>query len=460
MSERTLTSRTLARRADGSVRVTEHAREELRKALLGLLDAVATATGRETFYNTKEEQMAAEEALHRDVFDIDRGLYGVVLALPGVNDHATQQGLARLLDQPHNGAALLDERQEGALIRHLAGRLPPQRLFKLFITLRQRRINNRRTRRLILSSILGSDRLAFWAVKYRHKLREALRHALGTGVANGLRTLTDPIRLERMLGKYLGANADRDAAWQCVHFILGGRREYTLPLLRAFTQAKSDLERGAQLPVEVLGGIRSRYHKGVPHARVLELARQGGSISEGQKLALQRSAARHDVELAFDPTRADLVRLYVYALECVMTPEVRAALDDRARAQARHLPVRYERVGIVVDTSASMQGTAQGKYRPLAVALALRDVLAASAREARVAASQGAFDEHGLIRPVGDTCLARAVAELLQDDLDALYLLSDGYENAPAGRVDEVLRALRGLGVTTPVYQLTPVLAG
>ena len=77
-------------------------------------------------------------------------------------------------DRPREQA---DKQQEAALIRHLAGRLPPQRLFKLFVALRQRRVNNRRTRRLILSSILGSDRLAFWAVKYRHKLREALRPA-------------------------------------------------------------------------------------------------------------------------------------------------------------------------------------------------------------------------------------------------------------------------------------------
>jgi hypothetical protein len=43
---------------------------------------------------------------------------------------------------------------------------------------------------------------------------------------------------------------------------------------------------------------------------------------------------------------------------------------------------------------------------------------------------------------------------------DAVYLLTDGYENAPSGRVDEVVRALRGLGVRTPIYQATPVLAG
>jgi hypothetical protein len=343
--------------SQGAVRVAPEAREQVRAAVLSFLDAAVTATGRETFYNTREEQQAAELAVHQAVWRADRGLYAALLALPGVNDHPTQVGLQRLLDEPHpgEGRALLGQEQEARLLEHLAGRLPPQRLFKLFVALRQARVNNRRTRRLILRSILGSGKLPFWAVKYRLKLRAALRHALGTGVANGVRDLTaradldgaGRARLDRYLGRYLPEGADRDTVRQCVCFILGGRRDYTVPLLRAFGAARTDLELGANLPVEVLGGIRSRFHKDVPAARVLELARQGGGITEGQKLALQRSAARHEVELEFDPQRADIVRLYVYALECGMSDEVRSALDRKALDIAAGLPLRYGRVGIV-----------------------------------------------------------------------------------------------------------------
>jgi hypothetical protein len=459
----------LARRDGDAVRVAAGAREQVRDAVLAFLDAAATATGRETFYNTRDEQAAAETAIHEAAFAVNRGLYGALLTLPGVNDRAAQLGLQKLLDTPHpgDGSPFLDAEQEGRLIARLAAGLPPQRLFKLFVALRDARVNNKRTRGLILRCVLGSDKLAFWAVKYRRKLRLALEHAWGRRVAVAVKHLTaraslderQTVALHRHLGRWLPAGADRAAAREAVCFILGGARDWSLPLLRAFRDARADLDKGAGLPLEVLGGLRSRFHKEVPHARALEIARGSGGVSEGQKLALQRSAAKHEVVLEFDPTKADLTRLYVYALECGMTPDVRAALDDKARRAAAGLPVRYRRVGVVVDTSGSMAGTAQAKNRPLAVALALRDVLAASADEARVVATNGGFDALGLARAEGDTDVASALALVAQQDVDAVFLLTDGYENAPAGRADEALRALRGLGWAAPVYQMTPVLA-
>jgi hypothetical protein len=468
MSQLAPTSRAIVRAENGALRVLDEARDKVKLAVLRFLDSIATATGRETFYNTREEQLAAEAAIHQAVFDLDRGLYSVLLALPGGNDHSTQVGVRRLLDEPRAKEELLSHDQEARLLRLLIERLPPQRLIKLFVMLQQGRINNRRTRRLILESILGSGKLPLWSVKYRLKLRAALRHALGTGQANGVRDLTSQdqrdragaVKLERLLGRYLPADADRGTVYECVNFILGGKRKYAIPLLAAFHGAQTDLEQGQALPVEVLEGIRSRFHKDVPHARVLELANKAGTITEGQKLALQRSAAKHDVELIFDARKADMVRLYVYALECGMTAEVRQALDEKARRHAHGLAVRYDRIGIVVDASASMLGTVRGKYRPLAVSLALRDILAASAREAHVRASHGSFDENGLIRPEGETSLAVALVGLAAQHLEAIYLLTDGYENAPAGRVDEVVRQLRIMGITTAIYQMTPVLAG
>jgi hypothetical protein len=460
----------LARFEDGQVRIDAEARDEVRGAVLAFLDVAATATGQETYYNTQAEQRAATDTVQGAVFRVNRGLYAALLALPGVTDHNIQKGILRLLDNPAvaDGTSFLTPEQENRAIDCLARALPPQRLFKLFGLIRQARVNNRRTRRLILRSVLGSPKLPLWAVKYRLKLRSALRHALGGGLAGRLRNLTSrsdgPTPPELCaFDKYLPADADRDQVYQCLCFILGGERDYTLPLLAARRAARADLERGACLPVEVLEGIRGRFHKDVPPARVLELAKGAGTLTDGQKLARQRSAQRRDVELAFDPSKADLVRLYVYALECGMTAEVREALDAKARRVVGGFPpaLRYERVGVVVDTSESMAGTGQGKYRPLAVALALRDILAATARhQAVVRATAGVFDEGGLARPQGETSLAEALLDVIGQGPDALYLLTDGYENAPSGRVDEVIRALRGLGVATPVYQVTPVLAG
>jgi hypothetical protein len=48
---------------------------------------------------------------------------------------------------------------------------------------------------------------------------------------------------------------------------------------------------------------------------------------------------------------------------------------------------------------------------------------------------------------------------LLQTDPDVVFVLTDGYENAPAGRFAEVVAAVRRMGVKTPIHQFSPVFA-
>lgn len=455
----------------GEVRVRADARAEIGRAVLAYLDTIGTATGRETFYNSRADQEAAETVAHDGCWAVNRGLYAALLALPGVTDRAVQAGILRLLDYPlaPGDPSFLTFEQETRLVGRLARALPPQRLYKLFGQFAAKRVNNRRTRALILRAVLGAGPSLPWrAVKYRAKLRAALRHALGAGVANGVAKLAaaaDPracpeAKLAKYVDPFVPAWANRDEVYQCVAFVLGAERAggFTVPLLKAFAAARTDLTTGSALPVEVLEGLRSRFHKDTPHARVLEMAQAAGTITEGQKLGMQRAAKAAGVEVAFDPARQDMVKLYVYALETgAMTPEIRAALDAKARAAAAALPVRYANVGVVLDASASMAGTGAQKFRPLAVALAMRDVLTASATASAFVESTGTADEFGMVKPAGDTALAGLLVKALKRNPDAVYLITDGYENAPAGRVDEVLRAVRALGVTAPVFQVSPV---
>ncbi|HVI03702.1 MAG TPA: hypothetical protein VM869_33645, partial [Enhygromyxa sp.] len=430
------------------------------------LDVASTSLGRATHYNTREQQEAAERSSHAQLLDFDRDLYAILLLVPGVSDRARQLGVRALLGRPRDGhAGMLDGEGEQAVLEAMISSLPPQRVLKLFARLaaRDERVNNARTRKLILRTLLGSPRLELWSVKYRSKVRDALTHAWGRKTTSFLRrVLSTPIAqcsvedqraLTRHIGKYAGRNAR--IARECVGFVLGATLEPTLPLLVAFEAAKRDLAAGAKLPIEVLEGIRSSYHPQVERGTLLELGKR--SLSKTQRRQLQRAANEAAVEVAMDPRDYAAVDLYIYAYAMGMTDDIAAALVARGKQAAAGFPVRYAQIGVLVDASASMAGHASQKLRPMAVALALRDMLQAVGEAHRTIYCGGEFraEDHanlasprthgfaGLCRPSGETSLAEGLLELLDVDEaqrpEAVYVISDGYENAPAGRFSEVV---------------------
>ena len=446
--------------------LTDTQRELLPLAFGSFLDSVATATGRGTFYNSRAEQAAAVEAAHRDLFDIDRDVYTAALMLPGVTDFSRQVGVRRLLQSTRDGGILPAE-FEAAAITHLVRGLPTQRMLKLFGTLRRDRVNNARTRRLILSEVLGADGLEFWAVKYREKLRVALTHAWGRRTASILssvlaksvddRTEKEAQIVRQNVTRFVGDDVVARTE-QCVRFVLGDEEDATLDRLAAYRDAKSDFDRGAVLPPETMEGLRSRYHKDRTSAEVLELTKS--QLTTGQKIAVQRKAKESGVEVEFDPAKYDAVRLYVYAFEMGMTDEIRQALREKAEAAAARLPVQFERVGVLIDASQSMIGHDTQARRPIATALALRDLLSATADDAVAITSDGRSSEsYELVEPSGDTSLAAGLVQLLKSEPDVVFVLSDGYENAPAGRFGETVAAVRRIGIQTPIHQFTPVFA-
>ena len=132
------------------------AREAARTAG-AFLDAAGTATGRATFYNTKEEQARAEARVHDKLLALHRGLYALLATLPGVTDHTRMRVVSKLLGTPGGNAG------ERAILEFLVSSLPAPRRFRLFDALRRARVNNARTRRIILRTILDSPKLELWS---------------------------------------------------------------------------------------------------------------------------------------------------------------------------------------------------------------------------------------------------------------------------------------------------------
>jgi hypothetical protein len=434
------------------------------------LDFTGAATNRATHYNSIEEQQEAERAIHKTIFDVDRSIYGLLMLLPGITDHSKMRACTALLGNKSNGQdTLLPFDREKEIISRLVDSLPPQRSLKMFNEFKKKRINNTRTRKQILKFILNSPNLEYWSVKYRKKLRDVLVHCWGERKAGIVRNIiktmehaedvnaTENYFLRSALSNCSNPHMDFDAFMFCISFILGDYVNLNkLPLIKAFNETKSDISKGNKLPLETLQGIRSTYHKDTTQKEILEIAKD--SLTKTQKKQVQKKAQKEGVQIEFNPFRHSISELYIYAYEMGMSREIRKAIDTKAKKAAETLPFRFNSVGILVDDSHSMSGSDQQKLRPMAMALAMKDILKNTAPVyENIYVNENS--SVGTPRPKGGTDLANGMLTLLEMGVDVVFILSDGYENSPSGRLAEVLRLVRKTGNKTPVYHINPVVA-
>jgi hypothetical protein len=441
-------------------------RRILGKVVSSFIDIATTGMGRATHYNTREEQQQAEQLAHATMFLVDRHTYALLSALTGLTDNSKKLAAWSLLEWPHMSAPTEFElRNEFKILEVLAGTLPAPRLFQLFSALEKSKCNNARTRKLILSTLFNEHNLQWWAVKYRRKMRQALVHAWGIKRAGIIKNICTRavwnVKEQGILADNVWRYArdpHRQKIAETITFVFGLKRTsgWSEPLFQAYYDARVDLQDGKNLPPEVLEGIRSTYHPELSKDKVLRLTAASGSHTNKQAMQKQRVAKEAGADLKFDPNRHDAVSLYVYAYEMGMTDEIRTALNKKAKATAATLPMSLTGAVVITDCSKSMEGSGDQKMRPIATAWALSDALrSAGATGIRV----GGHRSGGLWRPSGDTSLVTSLVDALKMDPSAVYVISDGYENAPAGRFREVVQAVRKIGVTTPIYHINPVAA-
>lgn len=465
--------------AEIRARLSEVEKKTVTEVVRAFLETTGTSTARATHYNTKEEQIEAAQKVHDALFQLDRGVYGAFLTLPGVTDFSRQLGVQRLLSNTRDESlpTVLTREQESRLLKYLLSHMSTPRMLKLFGMIKDRRINNNRTRKLILRTLFNSDRLELWVVKYRRKVRVALEHAFGnrTGIIRSILTKNDWTPKEKgilhsNIGKFTSVDCHRDSRiFECVAFALGLESGLlhvgpTLSLLKAYIAAKTDLGAGKDLPFETLDGIRSKFHPDKTSAEVLEMTKE--NLTDAQKMNLQAKAEKDNVKVEFDPTKQDAVKLYIYGFERGFTDEIESALLKKATQAARDFPLSFGRVGVVVDASQSMRGHKTQALRPFAIGLAIRDLIRSASTECTTKyvggfANNADGPEARLVprTPGQGTYLAKAILELFKDGVEAVFVITDGYENAPSGRASEVIEHARKIGIETPVYQLTPVFA-
>lgn len=417
--------------------------------VLLFVNAAVTATGQREFHSGADHQSLSLDFLHTYVRVNYRRVYASSLALD-INDHNAALIVRGLLEYAGEATGQ-EKRTEGRLIAARLAKLPPQRVYRLFRGLRAAGVNNRRTRAIMRDWVAARPDQAHDAVKYRAGLKDAARHAHlrlgdgrsagGGGGGGGGGELGDFLFRPGKLPRYRHRLLD---AWRRAHYEQGAVHELPLTVAEGFA-ARHGMKREVFL------------ERMVPRMTRLERLRTQG----------QRAAAPQELPAGVDLTAMPLTRLALYVLS--FRPEVRgrhreeltSALRAAARRAAGPHAGGWGRVAAVLDDSYSSSGSGEKRRRPLAVALACHFLLEALAAPGAYTPlwTSGAGDPL-LVVPRGPTPLGTRILDALEYGPERLVIVSDGWDNAPAGLAGEVLRVWRTRidpGRRTSVVHVNPV---
>ena len=439
------------------------------KVFFQFIETGLTSTNRATFYNPKNQQDDATTLVHKNLYSIDRGVYAMSLLLEGHTDYTITQGIINLLSNKGDiDSSIIDVIVETKIIAYLLQNIPVQRMLKMFLKLKEFKVNNARTKRVIIKSILNASNLAYWSINYRTKLRLSLKHAYGHAVLSKIEisfkkainkwTDEDHSIITNHVDVFLNPGIDKIKVYECLSFIIGNTPDTNIPEIKSFYDSKIDIRKGHLLPESTLIGIKGIYHKGIDKAVILEVTKK--NFTEKQKMQVQNRAKEANVTVEFNAAKQDVVELYIHAYaQGVISEDVKKALQVKAIRSAKNSPLSYSKIGIVFDASKSSQGSITQKYRPIAVSQAIRDMLIATANGNAEIYYVGGELKNDIVYPTGESNIAKGLIEMLKSEPDAIFIISDGYENAPAGRTAEIIEAVNKLGLNISIYQISPVMS-
>lgn len=400
-------------------------------ALVDYLTMACAGTGQSSFYNTKDDQERALANAHGELMRNDRRVYALSAALP-INDRSRQLVLENLLN---TGKLCEDGVLENHVIRMIAGGLPFNRRLNLFISLRDRKVNNTRTRRL--GQMIWEDIDAFRAIKYAHKVRALLRHC---HIPEG----DNPAKAE--LHRFVYGKLKR--ADQVQHN----------DKLRSRFEARTEYEKLFDLPFDIARDIAVAHHGKKADEFQREFAGHGGEEGKGKVTRKESLRARKQTgDSTVDFNRFSIFDLLMHGYR---TPGDRADVVDMVKekalaiAEGLNLPAK---VACVVDNSTSAIGSAERQFQPLAMISAVATIIGAT--ESDVSFHYTGPEPDGWIIAEGATNLRRPFVDALLTRPDLVVILSDGYENVRAGSINSIMatKAVREAGI--PVIHLNPVAA-
>ena len=464
----------------------------IRKSLVDSLTVASGAKSSATYYHSRDEQIASIKRQVDNLYSLSKELPLIVANQRGVTGTYISEVLLNEFKKTANNGACnivnpIDWYDNNIGDKALLGALNKLNedsgityVLRMFIKAKEEKINNERFRKIVLGFLWSQDNIEFYALKYRNKIREILKHVYGVrkasiliSIARKQKTHENPlfdnikefnIAKENLL-KYF--NGDYIKAFKLLLFIFkedhGVKyKKSEFPFLSSYQKAKKDITKVDNLPEEILIGLIS--DKNHPQHNELwgsklkrettkKLIREKVKVtSVNQQVRQTKSSQNLGVNKQIDYGKAtDFLALYKTGYENGFTEQIEMAIEDLA-IKNKIADLSESVIGVIVDTSLSMNGhKAESKNTPKAIVEFTSLVLEKSAKKAIVVKTDGIA-----------TDLATALVKLLKKQsrtkLDNIFVLTDGYENSYDGLFGEVLDAYENASDNyIPVFQVSPI---
>jgi len=439
------------------------------------------------FYNTTDEQLRIIQELWLDFFKNDRLLFALSSILPGTaysKGRIAHMLLSNPLAEDDQTKALvpkellLDDFETKTIMFNLSKETTTRSLKNLLMLtgakdqegkLFLRRVNNARTRKVILSYLFDRSQksLEDLAVKYKSKMRRLVQHALGK--QNVHKLLSDDAKTFRrffgddkkvypvLLHLFNRPYASSGYSYPKIETYYEMRQAAKDRDFEGFTKAVSKRE----IPYEVVLGFRNTYRLNIPLKGLLEKS----VLSTRQKLQMESAAREKGVELELDYQKYDLYELWKVFYFKVLNKDyenIQLVLDALKLKSQEKIEFDFGETVVIFDCSESMKGSEKRPLHPFLTGLAtistLRNVTHVEYVGGKhIKVEEGPQDK--AIFPSGSTNLWRALIRAILRNPETIVVISDGYENVIKGLFGEVYNHFRDLGFNFKMLHLNPVFA-
>jgi hypothetical protein len=462
----------------------------IRKNLIEGMTIASGAKSSATYYHNKEEQIKAIRDNVEKLYNLSKELPLIVATQKGVTGKFISEVLLNEFKNTQNGGACNivnpidwydEEIGDKALLSALynLNENGITYVLRLFVQMKNERVNNERARKIILGFLLGHPNLEFYALKYRNKISEILQHVFGVKKTSILLSIAKKVVQSGVYESNKEANiakenilkytdVDDNRIFKLLLFMFKEDKgidylKRDFPILFEYKKAKKDITNVTKVPEEVLVGlISNKNHPQYEELWSTELKRKTTKAmlrkntevtSVNQQVRQTKSTEKLGVEKDVDVKKAsDYLALYKTGYENGWTAELEEAIDELAEKKKIN-NFQYNNIGVILDDSNSMTGhKQQSKNTPKAVANFTAKVLSKSVENVTVEKTDGEI-----------TDLATTFVNLLKNEnseksYDAIFIITDGYENSYEGLMNEILNTyFMESNRNMPVFQISPI---